>query len=83
MSKLWVFWPDSVQERKYRKYRPKKNGKKPNDWVAPEHQKMVRDMERDFPRDDLGRRVEGRERELVIDPRPTLLVPPRQTYMGY
>jgi hypothetical protein len=30
-------------------------------------------MKRDYPRDDFGRKVPGSSRELVVDPRPTIL----------
>lgn len=44
-----------------------------NPWRAPEHGHLTKDMKRDYPRDDLGYRLPGRERVLVMDPRPTIL----------
>lgn len=53
-------------------------------WRAPEHSKLTSDMERDFPRDDLGIPLRGARREqLVMDPRPTIMKPPRPTVMGW
>lgn len=52
-------------------------------WIAPEHSRDARGMERDFPRDDYGRKIlDSRGRQLLIDKRPTILVPPRKTYPG-
>lgn len=52
-------------------------------WKAPEHGKMTKDMARAIPRDDLGRKIKGAEPLLVIDNRPSILVPPRTTVMGW
>lgn len=52
-------------------------------WKAPEHEKMTVDMERDYPRDDLGVPIAGAEKILVVDKRPTIMVPPRPTYIGF
>lgn len=81
--KRWEFWPDQPRERKYRKYKPNRENKNPEIWTAPEHRKMVRDMERVFPVNELGLRIEGRERELKIDIRPNIMIPARPTYMGF
>jgi hypothetical protein len=85
MSYLWSFTPDLPREVKrepYNPYRPKEK-KKPNNWVAPEHAKGASAMNRDYPRDDFGQRIEGRERELKIDKRPSIMIPPRKTRMGW
>ena len=47
--------------------RPKDN------WVAPEHARFARSMERDWVRDDLGRPVNPRKRELVINKKPLVM----------
>jgi hypothetical protein len=40
-------------------------------------------MEREYPRDDYGRPIrDKRGRELKIDKRPNIMVPPRKTYIG-
>lgn len=50
-------------------------------WVSPFHERFARSMERDYPRDDWGKRIPGKSRELKIDKRPNVMVPPRKTYM--
>lgn len=57
-----------------RRWRPKEI------WTAPEHSRVAQAMEKDYPRDDWGRRIPGKPRELRVDPRPTIMVPPRFTY---
>lgn len=53
-----------------------------DNWTAPEHARLAQDMVRDYPRDDYGRRIPGKSRELILDKRPSVMVPPRQTYPG-
>lgn len=54
-----------------------------NAWTAPEHGKIASAMERDYPRDDWGRPIrDNRGRELKIDIRPTIMIPPKPTYPG-
>lgn len=76
--KLWSFFPDKPHEWVYRPYVPGKVRKKPNAWVAPEHGKSAMGMERKFPVDDKGLPVPGRDKELIIDKRPTIMLPPRK-----
>lgn len=86
MSYVWSFEPDlPVEEVKSNRlaYEPRPKKKKPTSWVAPEHMAFGKDMRRDFPRNDKGERIEGKEREVVIDPRPTIMVPPRPTRLGW
>ncbi len=70
----FTFYPDSTPQR--RSKRPRQT---PDSWVAPEHAKIAMSMERDFPRDDLGRKIDGRQRELVVDPRPNIMKPEKPT----
>lgn len=52
-------------------------------WVAPEHSRDARAMDRDFPRDEYGRKIlDSRGRQLLIDQRPSVMRPPRKTYPG-
>lgn len=80
MSKRWSFFPDFKTEV-YNPYRPK-DKPKPSSWRAPEHSRMTSDMRRDYRRNDHGEPV-SKERFLVIDPRPVIMIPPRPTIMGY
>ena len=58
-----------------------KNYHNPDDWVAPEHERVARHMQRDFPRDYKNRPIrDDRGRMLKVDPRPTILIPERKTY---
>ncbi len=53
-------------------------------WRAPEHSKITSDMERDFPRDDFGIPIRGSKKEfLVLDNRPTIMKPARETIPGW
>lgn len=74
--KRWSFSPELPEKRPYRKPRNQ------FPWVAPEHVRVAMSMDMDFPRNDLGWPVEGSRRELKIDKRPTIMVPPRKTYIG-
>lgn len=81
MSFRWSFFPEPAHqeplpEPAYREPLPKRPNR--NAWRAPEHGKLTKDMIRDYPRDDLGRKIEGRERELVADCRPEILRPKRR-----
>jgi hypothetical protein len=63
--------------------RPYKPKDKKNSWVAPEHARDASAMTRDYPRDDYGAPIkDNRGREIKIDKRPTIMVPPRKTYIG-
>lgn len=74
---------EAYQERRKRKVYVKRD-KPSHNWRAPEHMKMTSDMERDFPRDDFGRPLEGSKRDrLVLDPRPKIMVPDRPTYKAF
>jgi hypothetical protein len=70
------------KERRHNKRDPRPLPERKDPWAAPEHWSASRNMESDFPRDVYGRRIYGRERQLKIDRRPAILVPPRQTYPG-
>jgi hypothetical protein len=88
MSYVWTFEPDTPAEpepiRDNRlEYEPRPKKKKPTTWVAPEHMRYGKDMRRDFPRNAKGERIEGKDREIAIDPRPTIMVPPRPTRIGW
>lgn len=53
-------------------------------WRAPEHSKLTSDMERDFPRDDFGVPLRGSKKDqLVLDSRPVIMKPPRETIAGW
>ncbi len=77
----WSFSPDPEPEQEVRKpYRPRS---RKTSWTSPDHAKEARYMDRGYPRDDLGRKVSGSGKELILDTRPTILVPPRPTIMGW
>lgn len=44
-----------------------------DNWVAPEHARFARSMERDWVRDDFGKPVNPRKRELVIEKKPLVM----------
>ncbi len=72
----WTFEPDEIPETPSVReaYLPRRRNPNPkNNWKAPEHSKMTSDMKRDYPRDELGRIIAGRDKELVMDPRPTIM----------
>jgi hypothetical protein len=48
--------------------------------VAPEHASVAASMDRDYPRDQFGRKLPGTKPELRLDPRPASMVPSRKTY---
>jgi hypothetical protein len=50
------------------------------DWCAPEHVRDARVMERDYPRDDLGKRIPATKKDIIVDARPPIMIPPRPTY---
>jgi hypothetical protein len=61
------------------KFSRKKKHPNPNDvWTAPEHGKGAMSMERDWPRDHEGNRIPGKKKELVLDKRPTIMLPPKE-----
>lgn len=80
---IWTFYPET--QRKKRAHDPIVSSRRraSNDWRAPEHVRMASDMERDFPRDDFGRVVRGASKELIVDKRPRILIPPRPTYSPF
>lgn len=79
----WSFGPESPEIRSVREaYVPVKKPKHCH-WSAPEHIRLAQDMKRDYPRNDMGEKIDGRPRELVIDPRPTCMIPPRRTRLGW
>lgn len=65
--------------------KPKRNKDNPNDsWVAPEHYRFSRGMRRDYDRDEEGKPIKHRGRNLVVDPRPTIMTPEKpKTYFGF
>lgn len=75
MSKVWIFEPGERKKGKYRRPRGIPNLA----WVAPEHARIAASMEADYPRDDFGYPVPEKKKELVLDKRPLILVPPRPT----
>jgi hypothetical protein len=86
MSYIWTFHPDLPREpivSNREAYEPRPKKKKPTSWMAPEHVKYGKDMKRDFPRNYKGERIEGKDREVVLDARPTIMVPPRPTRLGW
>ncbi len=60
-------------------WRPKEDFASSN-WAAPEHQRVARSMIRDYPRDDWGRRIPNKPKELKVDIRPTSMIPPTPVY---
>ncbi len=85
MAFRWSFVPDPVieepnVEKPFKEPAPKKPSR--NRWRAPEHGRLTADMKRDYPRDDFGRKIEGTERQLVVDTRPEILIPkPKPIYL--
>jgi len=80
MSFRWSFVPDQEVGPAPKPYKPLK-AKKPS-WYAPEHAKVASSMKRDFPRNEKGEAI-GTTRELVIDKRPQVMIPPRPTKLGW
>lgn len=79
MSYKWSFSPVAPEVREEpRTPLPLKKGKEEL-WWAPEHERIAKDMRQDYPRDDWGNRIRGEKRRLVVDTRPSILVPPRPT----
>ena len=52
------------------------------DDCAPEHVRDAQAMSQDYPRDEKGRRIPDSRRDIVVDARPPILVPPRPTYLN-
>jgi hypothetical protein len=83
MSHIWSFSPDLIEKPSVREaYAPRKR-QKHQSWICPEHVRLAQDMRRDYPRDDFGRRIDGKPRELKIDARPTIMKPERKTRLGW
>lgn len=53
----------------------------PWDWISPFHIRDAKAMFLDYPMDRFGRKVPGSMLEIVLDPRPEIMIPPRQTYI--
>lgn len=85
MSHVWKFSPEEEISGTPRKTKVHSLKRKEREWawVAPEHSKVARSMNRDYPRDDWGRPIRECGRELKIDSRPSVMVPPRPTYLGF
>jgi hypothetical protein len=83
MSYVWTFEPDDLPPEPVKEFEPKPKKPKATSWTAPEHIRMAQDMKRDFPRNEMGERIEGKDRELKLDPRPTIMLPPRRTRIGW
>lgn len=62
-------------ESYFRRHRPKESN-----FTAPEHSRMATGMVRDYPRDAWGRRIPGKPRELVVDPRPTKIIEDKRNF---
>ena len=84
MSFVWSFDPEVApnQERPSKVFVPRKE-KKHLAWVAPEHARIAASMRRDYPRNNKGEPLPGAKRELVVDKRPTVMVPARRARMGF
>lgn len=81
MSFRWSFFPGK-SELPVDPYRPRRRPINPKDsWRAPEHSKLTVDMRREYPRDELGRIIPGRPKELVADLRPEIIRNERQAYL--
>lgn len=79
-----VFFPDDFKPYKAdvdNRLVPEERPKKPSlfNFVAPEHVRIALSMGRDFPKDDRGNKLPGTSKELVVDRRPNILVPPGPT----
>lgn len=87
MSLIFSFTPEDRYEKYHAKRKKRTYAKREREtlsWRAPEHSKMTSDMERDFPRNDLGVPLTGSKKEfLVLDNRPTIMKPPRATVPGW
>ena len=53
----------------------------PWDWISPFHIRDAKAMRLDYQRDRYGRRKMGARLEIVMDPRPEILIPPRKPYI--
>lgn len=73
VNKIWRF--DPIEEV----YEPRRKKVRIPSWKAPEHVRLTSDMKSEVPKDNYGQPIPGREKMLVLDPRPTILLPPRRT----
>ncbi len=60
----------------YRPFKRKKRDPEPR-WVAPEHERFARNMERAYDLDHEGNKMFEKGRNLVQEKRPEILVPKR------
>lgn len=58
--------------------KPKKHPNPFDVWTAPEHDRMTKDRRRDWQRDDWGHPMRDKPRVLVLDPRPTIMLPEKK-----
>jgi hypothetical protein len=83
----YSFTPEDRYEQYHARRKNRTYTKRAKDgvsWRAPEHSKLTSDMQRDFPRDDFGVPLTGSKKEfLVVDPRPTIMKPVRETVLGW
>lgn len=63
-------------EDRYRPFKRKPRVQEPS-WVAPEHSKFARHMERAYDLDHNGNKIVEMGRRLVLDPRPEIMQPKR------
>lgn len=74
--------PDRFSTTPEDRYRPfkirKKRKTKKEYWIAPEHQKFGRYMERGYRVDHKGRKMVELGTEVILDPRPTIMQPERK-----
>ena len=49
-------------------------------WIAPEHARAALGMRRDYPRDDWGVPLRETGKELVLDPRPQIMIEEKKKY---
>lgn len=82
MAYLWRFEPEETyRETKRKAYVPRKERRE--SWVAPEHARVAQSMRKDYPRNERGEVIPNTKKELVIDVRPSIMVPPRKTKTGW
>jgi len=59
----------------YRPFKKKKRKKGEELWVAPEHRRHASYMEKAYDVDHKGRKMVENGKRLVLDPRPTIMIP--------
>jgi hypothetical protein len=75
MAKTWSYEPNELSDGEYI---PRQRKKRQPSWKAPEHVRITSDMVRAHPLDKWGKPRLHLEKELVVDPRPQIMLPERK-----